>query len=325
MARRRRAGSRGRRPRWTRRGSPRASRPPPRRAARPGRDACGAGRASTTARAAHVVLAVHAEHESPALAPDRAHARPRPRRRSAGRRATRASTSSARPPRREKNGGAGGAAVGAARRGQRADQAAVPPFHLDQAREGRADREPLRVAGVDAGQERRAQARYALPAQPAPEKRRDRLVPVRASARDHEVRGHPQLARPGEQPRPRQRRQARGHAEHHARPAGGGACRPAARRPSVARGSCGTIRSSRPSSRQRLQRLRLLREQRVRAALHQEAVRLLRADDAAPARVGFQEHERHAEAMEVPGRGEPRDASADDRDLHAGHAHARRG
>ena len=88
-------------------------------------------------------------------------------------------------------------------------------LQLREPREGRADREALRVAGVDPGEERLPQAVHRLLAEVPAQEVPDRLVAVAGTGRDHEVEAHAQLAGPGEESAPQEGQDPRGHRQHH--------------------------------------------------------------------------------------------------------------
>src|SRR3989475_865013 len=68
----------------------------------------------------------------------------------------------------------------------------------------------------------------------------------------------------------------------------------------------------------------LRREEPIRAPLHDEAVSPLGDDHAAGPPLALEQRHRHARPLELPGGGEPRDASADDGDRRRGrHRHPR--
>ncbi len=89
-------------------------------------------------------------------------------------------------------------------RAQRSKDATGLPFGVNQPRKQRPHREALGVAGVDSGQQRLGKIVERLLAEPAPDKRRNRLV-ISAAARHHDLARHAKLARPAEEGRPRER------------------------------------------------------------------------------------------------------------------------
>src|SRR5262249_34291655 len=81
------------------------------------------------------------------------------------------------------------------------DDAPVRRLERTEARHGRDDREPLRIARVDARREWVRDALEGFAAEARPDERREALVPVLPTPRQHEVEGHAELPGPAEERR----------------------------------------------------------------------------------------------------------------------------
>src|SRR5439155_13142889 len=160
-----------------------------------------------------------------------------------------------------------------------------------------------------------------LAAQPPPHEGPQALVGIETS-RQHEVEGHPELARPGEEAGAEKGAEARGREELEAI----GQRMQAAPEddedaPQAIVGAGELVLNAEPPT--ELERPGLLGEKRVGAALHEEAVAPLRLDGAAQPIGGLEEAQLEVEpalARQLAGtmgRGEPGDAAADDGQLHA--------
>ena len=202
-----------------------------------------------------------------------------------------------------------------------AKEAAVARFDLRQPREGGPQRQALRVAGMDAGHQRLAEALDRLLTQTPPQERCDRLVAF-AAARDHEVEGHAQLAAPGEEAGAEEGSDPARDAEH---TFGQGV------QPSPAEHVDRAWRAGRHEALAQSQvtaesdGVRLLGQDRVWAALEKKPLDALGADHSSPPRLLLEERERHARGREVMGGHQPRDAAADDGDGLSGHDERERG
>ena len=87
--------------------------------------------------------------------------------------------------------------VGGTIAAERAQQAAVLALGLDEAGKQRADRQPIDVAGMDAGEQRLGQVRRRFVAEaPAHERRRSTRRRPSLSRRDEQLRAHAQSCRP---------------------------------------------------------------------------------------------------------------------------------
>ncbi len=162
------------------------------------------------------------------------------------------------------------------------DHAALAPLHLEEARHGGAEREIVGIGGVDAADQRLGDALERLAAQPPPHERAEALVgatPPRGSTRSQR---HPELARPREERRREERPEARGREELEAVRQ---RVEPSAKRHEDAAeavvGADQPVFHAEPAAER--ERPRLLGEERVGAALDEEAVAALGLDGAAEA------------------------------------------
>ena len=131
-------------------------------------------------------------------------------------------------------------------RAERAEQAPADPLGLGETREQRSERQPIDVAGVDACEERLREILRRLCAKSPGDERSDRLVAVVPPSWNEQLRTHPHLAAPGEQPAAQKGPHARGNAQHGCR---GKRVQPAPRWMNASRGRCvATSRDPRPSS-----------------------------------------------------------------------------
>ena len=184
-------------------------------------------------------------------------------------------------------------------------------LEVAEARESGEDREPLGVAGVDAGEQRLAEAIDRLLPEPPPKERGDRLVPATVPTRDHEVEAHAELAGPGEEAAAGEGQDLRRDGQHH----------PLGKRvelPPVedVDGAQVGVRGNEALAQTELaaegDALRLLREHRVRPALEQEPVARLGPDHPAEARPRLEQEVGDLALVEGVGGRQPRDAASDD-------------
>ena len=202
------------------------------------------------------------------------------------------------------------------------DHAPLLALELEKARHGRGQREHVGIGGVDPGHQRLGHALERLAAEPPGHESAEALVGI-AAAGQHEIHGHPELARPREEARPNERAESRRREELEAigqwmqAPAEGdiGA-------PKAVVGADQPVLDAEPAAER--QRPRLLREKRVGAALDEEALVPLRLYGAAHPVAGLQEHQLQRKAAlagdldGAMGGGKPRDAATDHRELHCG-------
>src|SRR5207244_10210353 len=181
---------------------------------------------------------------------------------------------------------------------------------VDEPREERANRQPLDVAGVDAGQQWLGEIGHRFAAESPPDEATDRLVALVAAPGSPQLRSHPQLAGPREETRPNERAERRRNAED-----GRGRER---MQPSSALnvGEPWFSRGHEPIAEPELlaqpDRPGFLREQGVGPGVDREAVDLLAEDDAAGARGAFQDREPDAARVQLVAGRKAGDASADD-------------
>jgi hypothetical protein len=194
----------------------------------------------------------------------------------------------------------------------------VLAFEVAEPGEGRQDREPLGVARVDAGQERLPEPLDRLLPEPAPQERRDRLVPATVAARDHQVEAHAELAGPGEEAAAGEGQDPRRDGQHHALGKG-------MELTSVedVDGPQVGVRGHEPLAEAELpaegDALRLLGEHRVGPALEQEAVPRLRPDHPAEPRPCLEQEVGDLALVKGVGSRQPRDAASDDGYRRVGH------
>ena len=200
------------------------------------------------------------------------------------------------------------------------DHAPLAPLHLEEARHGRRQRQLVGIRGVDARDQRLGDALERLAAEPPPHERAEALVGI-AAARQHQVARHPELARPGEEPRGEQRRQAGrrqqlealGQRMQAAAPDHEGAAE------AIVGADQPLLQAEPPAQGERP---RLLGQERIGPALDEKAVALLGLDGAAhPVRA--LEHGQLERPPLLPraldravGRGQPGDPRADDDEPH---------
>ena len=127
---------------------------------------------------------------------------------------------------------------------------------------------------------------------------------------EQRLRGHPQLRRPGEERRGDKRLPPRGESEKRRFGNGHQPAAAAARTRCVAAAWTRAV-DSRPSSRTRSVADQLLREQRIGPAVDDVAVDAVGRDDAAGPRRRSSDERPEPARLQLPRRGEPRDAGAD--------------
>ena len=216
--------------------------------------------------------------------------------------------------------------TGARRRGpaERPDHAAVLPLRLDEAGKQRVHREPLDVPGVDAAEKRLRQVVGRLRPEAAAEERPDRLLRGLPAA-DGSRFGGASSSRP-RRSRPRRESsrwaasapEAGGYAED-----GAAGQRVQCSIPHDVRGARRARRDEAAGEAELLaecDRRRFLRDERVRSRVDGEPAGSVGADHAAEA-IGFlEQYEGRLPAVELVGRRQSADASADDGDGDVAHA-----
>ena len=160
-------------------------------------------------------------------------------------------------------------------------QAAVGLLHVRKHREGAAQAEALRIAGVDAGHQRPGDLVQQLRPHPSAHKTAQALIGVRFVSSHEDLQPHAQLSRPGDQSRPQEGKDHRRGHQHHAL----GHWMQAAFAEDIGRGRRGMVGAdelvAQPELAAQLQRCALLRQERIRAAFDQESVAGVGGDLAA--------------------------------------------